>query len=422
MEQLNSSNLLQEEVDLIIKNTSSLRELTYAYTDLWEGRQFNETIFIDYLWLPDQLKNPKTLSFYLKDSKFISRTLNKTRKKILYDINILQEYLKSCDNDERNQIEMLIIALEFTNEALEFEWEVAWYDNWMSDTEIEEKTRKLYELDAIMFWEHISENSDFMKEIYSYLSYLYDNFWDWLSSDEKKEIILGLDVIWKQLITLTWDAGVLEGIDVFIPEQESEDFKRLKNIEISRDDYMQIFDAFFSVSWVTQRSKEWNFGSFYDGDDFYGIPSNKWYDTKTLEELLKLAPHEAWHYINLKVTQDRGEVKRPGDMEKEEWLAKITEKLISGVSLEWIQAITFSAPSVWLSRLLNWEQFLNFQNAYGTLLEKAWVHSKKRDFIKEFLRKKRWFSKKLPWWSNKDASYSLWLFSVLQYIRIKKLE
>lgn len=421
---MNSNNTYgsEERISEIIENTSSLRELTYSYIDIWSNKYLNETLFIDYLGLPQSLKNAEAFILYMQEKSNSDQEIflwikNKTQEKLAEDIAILKLYLEECDDSGKEQIKMLIASLEFSYESIDFELEAAWYITGLSSLEEEEKTQKLYDLDELMFWEHISKNPDFLKETYWYLRYLYEKFWEKLSESEKRKIKQWLEKVSKQLINLTGDDNVIDSISSYVPEQESKEFEELKNITISREDYTEIFDAFFEVSWVPQRSREWNFWSFFDGDDFYGIPDNAWYDTKTLYEILKLAPHETWHYINLKVTNDRWDIKRPGDMEKEEWLAKVTEKLVSWISLESMNSITFSAPSVTLARLMKGDDFSNFQDAYGSLLTHAGIHSNKRDFIKEFLRKKRWFSKKLNWGSNKDASYSLWLFSVLEYIK-----
>lgn len=420
MNSLNSLDL-SDQVAEIIESTSSLREVTYSYLDLWDGKYFNETLFIDYLGLPQSLKNVKTFFLYMQeknhsDQAFFQEIKKATEEKLHHDITLLEEYLKQCDDSEKNQISMLIAALRFTYESVDFELEAVGYETELTEQETYEKTQRLYDLDTTMFWEHISENPDFLSETYAYLVYHLDTFGSQLEESERLEIEKWAQSILEKLISLTANVDIWDSIPAFIPEEESSEFKSLKDVVISRDDYKEIFNAFFEVSWVPQRSKEWNYGSFYDGDEYYWIPKNSSYETKTLEELLKLAPHEAGHYINLKVTQDRWDNKHPGDMVKEEWLAKLTEKLIAWVSIDKVNAITFSAPSVALARLMNGSDFSSFQSAYGSLLVHAWIHSSKRDSTKEVLRKKRGFSKNFPWGSNKDAAYSLWLFSVLQYI------
>lgn len=404
-------NDLEFRVSEIISRTSALRELTYSYKDLWEGLQFNETIFLEYL--------NSSLEINLKNLNqgVLCYLLVETRSKLDSDISILRSYLSDCPIDEKNSIELLIHALDFTQESLEFELEAAWYDTWMSEDEVKTKTQKLFELDAKVFWEHVSNNPKFLSETYAYLQYLFSEFWSDLETEHRDVILNALDAIGNQLIDLSWEESIWSTIPDFVPEQESEDFKKLKDIIISRADYMKIFDAFFEVSGVTQRSKITDHGTFFDGDEYYWVPESSSYDTKSLGEILKLWPHEAWHYINLKVTNDRGDIKRLWDMGKEEWWAILTEKLVSWVSFDSMSSITFSAPSVVIARLLPWDQYMKFQDAYGDLLVLSKIHSSKRDVMKEFLRKKRGFSKKNPWWSNKDASYSLGLFSVLDYIK-----
>ena len=62
MESQNHQNHLPNEIQEIFNRAKNLRELTYSYIDIWDKISFNTTLFIDYLWAPEQLKNKKTLN------------------------------------------------------------------------------------------------------------------------------------------------------------------------------------------------------------------------------------------------------------------------------------------------------------------------------------------------------------------------
>lgn len=398
---------LKEKVEAIIENTSSLREVTYSYLDLWDGKFLNETIFIEYIWN--------------EIWEWVAWDLEKIKKqaedKLREDIATLVEYLWECDESEKTEIELLISVLEFTLNWLDFELELAGYNHGLSQEEIQEKTLKQEKLDEQIFGVHASKNLGYVTDTYAYLSYLLENNTEALNEEQRWEIQKWLDVLEKQIEELSWQDFSREDIPPYSPEPKNEDFEKLKEIEISREDYMQIFNYFFEVANVPQRSELWNYSSFYDSDEFYGVPQSSAYATKTLKELLLLWPHETGHYINLAVTESEWTWKKKWDMLKEEWLAKFTEKLISWVPLEKINYMTFSGPSVVLARLMNGKDFLWFQSAFLPLAVAGWETWSVWNIQQKTLRKKRGFSKIYPWGSNKDASYSLWLKQVLDYIR-----
>ena len=402
-------NKLNSPLESLKERAYLLRELTYAYVELWEWNNFNETLFQHYLQSDrDYLWELKKSSNYNWKQEILSDMKKELQRVLDRDIVFLEE--EWWDEDT------LMFALKFTKEALDFELEKAGYQHDLSDDEIHKKTQKLFELDEIIFWEHVVKNCIFLQQIYSYLGYLIENFSHEMSSEERTSLRWALGIMKRQICEISNESEA-DNIPKFVPEEPSQAFLKLKDIQISRSDYIFLFDTFFSISGVPQRSQLWNFWSFTDADDFYGVPQNDSYSIKSLYELLQLAPHETWHYVNLQVTLERQDTKHRGDMIKEEWLAKFTEKLIAWIPVENMNATTFAAPSVVCARLMSWADFKQFQNAYGTLLQKAWVHSQKRDLTKEFLRKKRWFSRDFLGWSNKDASYSLGLFSVLEYIK-----
>ena len=270
----------------------------------------------------------------------------------------------------------------------------------------------------MIFGEHVSEDAEFVLESCAYIKYYLTEYTRELSDEDKYAIMVWIDTMLAQVNSF-WNWAqeyTFDTIPDYTPDKRDPEFEALKDISISREDYVAVFNMFFEVADVPQRSLIWNFAAFYDGDDFYWVPN--WYGPKTLYEILKLAPHETSHYINLKETQE--DWKEPWDMIKEEWLSMLTEALISGKDLHTMKYMTFSWPTVVLNRLLDWPSYLKFFKAYSKLLKVAglhWVHDSEEIIINKALRKKRAASKTRTGWSNKDASYAQWLKEVLTYIR-----
>lgn len=404
----------ENSIDLenILKETSTLREVTYAYLDLKDWTYFNETILAEYIWL-DLWKDKETFFDYINKNfnwdknKFLISLKKQCTQKLDTQIQFLVDQLSVSP-----ELWVLISALEFTKNWLDFELEKAWLEHWLSEEEVSKKVELQYKYDAELFWERVSENVNFLSKTYSFLLNKYNSTSHELSEQQASEITSNLDVLKNTILKL---GGDVEHISDYIHEPQPEWFEKFHDIRIDRDDYVKMKNALFEVSDVPQRCKVWNFWSFYDGDDFYGVPNIDSYETRTLGELLLLMPHETNHYINLKVTNDRWDIKRPWDMIKEEWAAKAVEKKIMWIENNDIQSMTLAWPSVVLAQLLDGESFLKFQDSYYDVLKLAWSVKVKWDIQKLSLRKKRWFPLYGEWWPNKDAAYALWLWEMMDF-------
>jgi len=87
------------------------------------------------------------------------------------------------------------------------------------------------------------------------LKYLFETFGESLSDTEKQSIEIGIKTLLEKMQYLSGDQDIASKIEEYVPEQESEDFKKLKGIKISKEDYIFLFNTFFILSDVPQRSK-----------------------------------------------------------------------------------------------------------------------------------------------------------------------
>ena len=400
-----------DKIDKIWNEISNLREATYTYIDLRDWTFFNETFFSEFLWKENtkesilSQKNNDWFWIELKEKMYnkISSTLD--------DIKNLTNRINSLNIDNKadilSAVNIYIVALDFTKTAIDFELEKAWLLS-LSEEDAEELTKEQNINDEKLFWKKASENPTYLKDNYYFL---YKKFFinkNNYTEEEKIEIEWFLKIIENKIIDL-W-----EKIDLNEIKQDEKDlneyqkeFQELSKIKIKREDYKEMFDLFFELMEVPQRSEVWNFSSFYDWDKVYWIPNNDKYKEKSLSELIDLFFHEATHYINAKVSKDKKLPKLPWDMIKEEWLAMIWSELIMWKKLEDIDYISKSFPDVIMSHLLDWEELKKFLK----------LNRPELDINSTLNRRNRWYSKNEVWAFNKDVSYPMWMYEVLEYLK-----
>lgn len=403
------------DVEKVWGKISNLREATYTYINLWNGFYFNETFFNEFLWSKyekdyinnESLGNKEWFYSNLKQN-FISK-INEIRK----EIYSLKKTISDSDfvnkKDILYAVDTFEVALDFSETAVDFELEKAGLIELTEDysTKLTEKQNKN---DEKLFWEKVSNNVIYLKDNYYFL---YKKFF--VQNNEKpsnnEEMEWFLRIIENKIISLWWEIN-LDEINHNNPElsEYQKEFQELKKIKIPRSEYKKMFDLFFELAEVPQRSEIWNYSSFYDWDKVYWIPNNEKYKEKTLSELINLFFHETTHYINAKISKDRKLPKLPWDMIKEEWLAMVWSELVMWKKLEDISYIIRSFPDVIMFQLLNWKDFKRFIT----------INKPELDINSKFNRWKRWYSKKYGWAFNKDASYPIWMYEVLEYLKSKK--
>jgi hypothetical protein len=168
---------------------------------------------------------------------------------------------------------------------------------------------------------------------------------------------------------------------------------------------MKIFDHVFELYGLPQRTKVSNVWSIYDWEVFLEIPNKRSYEYKNIKSILSLLLHEIMaHTINLENTKKYlGNFRWAHNLEKEEWLAILLEKLFQWEKLEDINII-WSLPS-----LLIWEICTNKDY-------KRYLSIFYKDHNKAYLRFKRNYSQKHKWVQHKDATYSRWVLKVKELL------
>jgi len=412
----NENNELDDiliEIENIWNEITNLREATYTYIDLWDWLYFNETFFSDFLW-EENTKDSVNLNKKNNISWFWINLKEKVENKINHFLNKIESLKVKINawnfenkSDILSAVEVFVYALNFTKTAIDFELEKAWLIN-LSEDETLNLTEEQNINDEKLFWKKISENTEYLKDSYFHL---YKRFFineNNYSEEEKKEMKWFLKIIEDKVEILWWEINLDElKLDKKELNEYQQEFEKLKKINIKREDYKEMFGLFFELMDVPQRSEIWNYSSFYDWDKVYWIPNNDNYIEKHLWELIDLLFHEPTHYINAKVSKDKKLPKLPWDMLKEEWLAMMWSELIMWKKLDNMNYMFDNFPDVIMSQLLNWNDFRNF-----LILNKPEL-----DLNSSYNRKKRWFSKNAKWAFNKDASYSIGMYKILEYLK-----
>ncbi|MDC0506275.1 hypothetical protein OAN96_01630 [Candidatus Gracilibacteria bacterium] len=429
LESKNFDNQIND-LEKILKDASSLREVTYGYVNIGGKKQLNKTVLLDFCEIDifktgdsisqEDIKNYVSNHFSGDNMSFIKSLKATAEDKLSKNIIFLEQHLENDEVEDVETIKTLVATLNFTLNGLDFECEKAGLNHELSNEEIEQKTQKQYQYDAILFGEHVGDDSDFLLDTYAYLTYLLDKHSETLKPSQISGFKQHLESILGQLDTLGVESYE---VPTYVPEPKDEFLEKLKTVKIDRETYTGMFNNTFEIADISQRAEIGNYSFFYDGDDQFGIPKAKPegekdnYATKSVEELLRLFAHETTHYINYKETHSKGGKKRPLDIIKEEGLAMLVEKLISGVGLDDMNYMTFAGPNVAMGKILDGKQYNDFQTTYSQLLLAEGEIGEAWNIKARGLRSARGFSKDHPGSTNKDSSYPLGFKLVLDHVK-----
>ncbi len=405
---------------------NDLLEWTFLYD--WaskkEWRPYNKTYFED-IWGVSykDFKENKIGSIFLIENKTKSivliETVQKKLKWYIEELRLIQEELREWDNNNPNKtqieiewIESMITSIETAIPTGPFELEKAWGDIWLSKQERNDNIKEIEKWQEKLYWPKVSEVPEETSLTLNLICKEFTKNKKHLNEKERNEYV----GFYKKLIAELKEWGYKEDIpdieNYLYKEPERDSFtknilERFKNIEIPREDFMQILQLYIDAHglWI-KVVLDPNVSSIYDSQNELLIPENKSTETYRLDQTLFLKIHEVWtHYINQKITQNAWiQVRWAWNVEKDEWEAKINEGTFKWFKLEDLNVVSTSFPTSLMWEFLSekdLQRFIDLRiklNSVGW--KKTWDIDKNR-----FLRCKRWLPFWYKWTQRKDLLY-----------------
>lgn len=376
--------------EVLTPDVADIIEVTYAYKELENWSNFNITLFCKLLW-----KDTDDTTIIINN---IEKDTSNALKAKIEDIGsvILELWeLNNLSAEELIKKELLISSLRYARNNIEialiwlpFELEKAGFTLNMTNEQVEERVKKIEDLEAESFWGKISENPEEMELIYNFMISNFDDFKQNLTTEEQGEYIKYLNEVKLKL----WDNFSYK------KPKENPPIHPAMELQMWRDDYKKIFE---SIPKIMSSNKEVevsdDYGSFYDWDKWY-IPGNKDYENKNLLYILSTTVHEAFHLTTEMLWEENiWGVRWGGYLEREEGMAMYLEYLI-----KWERSLV----GPWEPRLLVWELF-----SWKETEKFIKLHNKLNPNRKSWniLRNKRNYPLNYKWAQHKDTSYWRWL-------------
>jgi len=390
--------------DIFNWELSDIIELTYAYTDLWNWKFLNRTLFEDFTQLKFDDHNLEKLYYTL-----LKKLDNKKQV-----IEKYKEQLKTIDM-EKERKEILFWSLEYVLNSVKlailwskFEYEKAWWNLNMTDSEKLEIIKQMENIEKELYDWKVIDNHKEVKQCYDYLNLLLTNNFNLISKKEK-EIFERYIKILKERI------NIKENSDLNNEKTNKEKKDDLNNNilqkKIKRDDYIKIFQIVFDIYDINKPIIVDERSSIYDGQEALYIPSGEQYNELTVKRILQLIAHEIEvHFIIEKNNkQNLWDFRWWKNLNREEWTSKLSEEILFWKTLDDI-TITSSLPDVLMWEILSWKDYENYLKISFKL--KWWKYS-----IARLLRKKRNYPFNYAWVQHKDTSYSRWIQQVVDYLK-----
>lgn len=336
-----------------------------------------------------------------------------------------QLWAEERGNDAKNDIEKrglesMILSFRMASLAVPIELEKASNVPVLKDAERDSLKTSIDQYQSQIYGPKISENPEEVTMTLELICAEYVEGKKYLSPEQQGEYIACYRYLVSQLWVIREDDKYPDIEDHTIEEPESENpmkdiFQKLNLIQVSRDDYIKIFQLYIDVMWFSQkvRISEWA-SSIYDGPNFLDIPAAENYNTMTLSHVISLMMHEIGvHYVNQSLSEWELLVRWAGNVEKDEWLAILTEGLLQGKSLLENKSAGAHMPYILVWELSPYHIRQKFTDLRMRMLSK-WKHGdvdSQRD-----LRIMRGYPLQWPWSALKDVSYSRWKNKIIDLI------
>ncbi|MCX6824120.1 MAG: hypothetical protein NT085_03250 [candidate division SR1 bacterium] len=408
IEAIGSSSETEEFEDIVnkIKETIftpkmvDIFELTFAY-DTNNGNFFNRTLFTDFAGLSSQDSKEKLFSTTNSLLQIKKMYIQQARNELLQlsKIEGKSDILLGTLNYVEKIIDMTVLGLPF-------EVEKVGYPLTLSSQEIEERTQKMESIEKDLFGGNIRENPLEVVNCYRSLKTKIEKKLPTMTEDQKKisEKLLGSV---KALPAFLDVDGIFENRETDTRttnyKKVFEDNKELFEKNISRTDYVRIFELVFAMYGINKPITIDERNSIYDGDDALYIPQNKSYDILSLQKILVLIQHEIErHMLSLVNNEENvGGFRGANNLFVEEGSAIIMEGILQGKSLSEYEGISVSLPNLLAGELLNGDEYKEFLGIFSQ---------------KDIDRKKRLYPLHQRGVQHKDTTYTRGPKAVIEYL------
>lgn len=389
---------------LFTDKMNDIIEMTFAYTDIWNGHYFNRTLFSDFAGL--SIKNTqKELYTSTYSQLWIKKQFIQTYRKELLD-NVVSEKTQLL----LGTLEYIEKLIDLTVLGLPFEIEKMWYSIDLSSSEIQQRIQQMESIEKDLFGWNIRDNPLEVVNCYRDLKKKIDKK---MPQMNPKQIQLCQKVLQSvsslsTFIDINWifqnkkkDERTVNYKKIF------EDNKTLLEKRIPRGDYIKIFQLVLDMYDIKRPIVVDERGSVYDGDDALHIPKWKDYDTLSLGKLLSLISHEIERHMISLENNDKNVwwFRWWYNLFIEEGSAMILEWALEWKSLHEYEWVSVSLPNILVWELVDWNKLKEFMSIFA-----------KKDVDSTWLRRKRLYPIAYRWAQHKDTTYTRWPKEVISYL------
>ena len=445
--------------ELVDKNNNpwidAILEVTYWYTKIENWKYYNTSLFEEYCWFPyvseDEysvflenndipLQNvdvPQLIDYWKLKNKFISKAEWDIEKfsSLFNEITNTNEQDFAAywigSNEKKVLIESIehnICLVKLAINWLDFELEKAWYVHWMNEEEIQEKIQENERLEKIVFWGNILDNQKESEYAYQYMMKTFKNHLDKSQEEQQKRVDDGLAkrvlncpetdrLSWymrrieKKILSKWYSISPSKKNEVQNPTRDF--FRKFSHVRIPREKIKNFFQDTISLQWMRQWVKITEKGAIYDWPDNLEIPGSESFESLDFERVCWLAVHEILaHYVNQANHENWTfwKVRLSWNVEKEEWLAMLVEKMFKGLPVTWEDAVNHSFIMVLAAEIFSWDELEDFIDLYMDISER------KSSVLKNLQRRKRNYPDNYIGVQHKDVAYVRWLIRVADYL------
>lgn len=400
-------------------------EVTYAYSDIWGGKVVNKTLFWKFLSKQYEWNDAnEQKQFWENVGNDMKNIFWEVLVKLTFKRQLISRYknkISSLQDTDNKRLQILLGALDYLDKILDltltglpFEAEKAWLPHNLNKREIEGRIKRLEEIEKELFWPMVRKTKHEVIWSYQIFTDVFQQEKSKLTPEEQEQFLKFLQTLKNTFPYLSWTEEPMEKSKKKLPETP----EVLKK-EITRENYVKVFKIIFEIYDIKKEIKIEERSSIYDGEDYLGIPSSKAYETLQLSRVLGLIQHEIeTHYIIEKNnSQTLGKFRWAGNLEREEWVAKVSEWTLKWKTLDdfWVQ---WAIPDLLMGEILSWEDYLKFFELLGKMdKEKMTLWLTLKDPKWTFLRRKRNYPLFYKWVQHKDTSYNRWEHKVINFLQ-----
>lgn len=291
-------------------------EWTFLYDEQSkkDGTPYNTTFFQDIGGISyEEWKQGNT------DPRALVERVSRKFSEYIADLTDIRHQLEEDPNEAKRHIEQegldyMIIGLRTAEATAAIELEKASVQEFLSETERNECTRKVEEGQTALYGTKISENPQEIAATLELVCTKYADGKEFLSEGERtryKALCARLVQELQERGYTDQDFPDIETYHVRKPEQHGftkDVLDKCLEIEIPREQYMRMWQFCIDAMGLKQQVREnGKVSSIYDGPEYLEVPTEKNYDYKDLAYTLRLMAHEVCvHYVNQDISEKNG--------------------------------------------------------------------------------------------------------------------